>query len=99
MAEWHVSAQYHQQRHPQAAPAAQGGPEWYSGGPSAASYGGSSYSYDMPGGGQSGGAAYGSFEDEAPLLEGERACRPHRRARRASRLRSELASDAADAGS
>jgi hypothetical protein len=64
MSEWAVPAQYPQQRQMAAQP------EWYSAG-GTAQYASTSYnSYDMPGGGQSSGAAYGSFEDEAPLLEG-----------------------------
>lgn len=71
MAEWHVSG-YGQQRHPvQPQQPAAGGVEWYSG-TGAAQYGASStYNYDAPVGAQGGGAAYGSFEDEAPLLEGQ----------------------------
>ena len=73
MAEWHLSGQYAQQRpqQPAAGGGAGGAPEWYSsGGTYAASS--SSYSYEAPGvGGRgAGGAAYGSFEEEAPLLEG-----------------------------
>ncbi|PSC76290.1 integral membrane Yip1-family isoform B [Micractinium conductrix] len=64
MTEWHVSGQYSQQRHPAAGPA--GGVEWYSAG-AGQQYGASTYSYDMPGG--QGGAAFGSFDDEPPLLE------------------------------
>lgn len=70
MSEWHVSAPYQQQRH-NAVPAqpAGSGVEWYSGG--AQQYASTSYgsTYGGAQGGQ-GGAAYGSFEDEAPLLEG-----------------------------
>ncbi|KAL4441443.1 hypothetical protein ABPG77_001947 [Micractinium sp. CCAP 211/92] len=69
MAEWHVSAQYQQQRHPaaQGGPAGAGGVEWYSAG-SNAQYGASSYGgYDVSA--SQSGAAYGSFEDEPPLLE------------------------------
>lgn len=74
MAEWHASG-YAQQRH-NAGQSGGGGVEWYSGGGSQAySATGSSYNYDVPGGaGGAGGAAYGSFEAEAPLLEGEARC-------------------------
>lgn len=68
MAEWHVSAPYQQQRHPAAQGGPAGGVEWYSAGTSA-QYGASSYGgYDMSA--AQSGAAYGSFEDEPPLLEG-----------------------------
>ena len=47
--------------------------EWYSpaGQQQYATYGGYDNSYQSSGGG---GGAYGSFEDEAPLLEGTRVC-------------------------
>jgi hypothetical protein len=68
MSEWHVSAPFQQQRHTAGGAQAGGAPEWYNAG-GAGQYAATSYSYDMPRGGQSG-AAYGSFEDEPPLLEG-----------------------------
>lgn len=74
MAEWHVSGQYQQQRHPAVAPqAGGGGVEWYSAG-AGSQYAASSYSYDVPGAQSA--AAFGSFEEEPPLLEGEHARQP-----------------------
>lgn len=61
------------QRHP-AAQQQGGGVEWYASSSGAAQYGAGSYGYEMPASGGGGGAAYGSFENEAPLLEGLRAC-------------------------
>ncbi len=68
MADWQVH-----QRHPGAQQPG-GGVEWYASSSGAAQYGAGSYGYEMPASGGGGGAAYGSFEDEAPLLEGLRAC-------------------------
>lgn len=68
MAEWHVSGPYQQQQHTGVPAQSGGGPEWYSAG-GASQYSATSYSYETSRGTQ-GGAAYGSFEDEAPLLEG-----------------------------
>ncbi|PRW51047.1 YIPF5-like protein [Chlorella sorokiniana] len=63
MTDWQVH-----QRHPTAQQPG-GGVEWYASSTGAAQYGAGSYGYEMPASGGGGGAAYGSFEDEAPLLE------------------------------
>lgn len=78
MSEWNVPGPYQQQQRPVAPgqPAGAGsGVEWYSGG--AQQYAATSYSYEVPRGGRSA-AAYGSFEDEAPLLEGGCTTQRHR---------------------
>lgn len=70
MAEFHLPTGMGQPAYPQyQQPVATSGVEWYSAGSSSHHYAQQSYGYDVHATG-SVGAAYGSFDDEPPLLEG-----------------------------
>lgn len=75
MAEFNLGQTLGQPQYPSYAQPQQpsGSMEWYSGGSSA--HYGSQHTYAYDAHASSSGAAYGSFEDEPPLLEGGRCCR------------------------